>query len=38
VIRDIHEGLAAGADLIRRTPLARPPAQADYDMADLAVR
>jgi methionine synthase I (cobalamin-dependent) len=33
VIHDIHEGyLAAGADLIRITPLARPPLEADYDM------
>ena len=39
VIRDIHEGyLAAGADLIETNPFgATPIAQADYDMAELAI-
>ena len=40
VIRDIHEGyLAAGADLIETNTFgATTVAQADYDMADLAVK
>ena len=39
IIRDIHEGyLAAGADLIETNTFgATTIAQADYDMADLAV-
>src|SRR6478672_7986554 len=39
VVRDIHEGyLAAGADLIETNTFgATTVAQADYDMADLAV-